>query len=260
MKKQVIAIATVVILASQNSAMAFLSFFGAGAADLGASVPTELPTFWGSPSPPPKEPSPPQHYVELLELTKKLLEINTKKLQQAEKIHKSITGNRKLNPKQQGDIQTDQTSFFLNDPHLIYDKSSNVFVFKPKSFSDILKEEKIPDSLYEARESIEGRKQYATVVDKAVSLQAFQHTDARLKQILALLEQIHKTTDLKHISELQAHMKGMLAIIQNENTKLQMVAHLRETEREFIKQQKYKRNMKILNSKNTKMPTIHFIQ
>ncbi|MGF7157140.1 type IV secretion system protein [Bartonella heixiaziensis] len=254
MKKAVIAITTIAILGIPSSATAFT--WGAGAADLGASVSTGWMNWFSRPSKPkPKKPSIPQHYAEIINLIKQQLELNKEHIEKTKETHKSLTGNRKSDTR-----EAEYTSFFLKDPQLVYDKNSDVLASKFKSLNAILKEEEISDSISQARKSIEKRILYATAIDRNISSQAFQNTEARLKHILVLLKQIDKTTDLKDIAELQAYMKGMLAIIQNENAKIQMVAHLRNTEREFIKQQKYKRNMKILNSKNTGMPTIQFIR
>ncbi len=112
----------------------------------------------------------------------------------------------------------------------------------------------------DARAFIDTRSQYATVIDKVVALQTFTETENRFEQIAKILTDIDKIQDLKGIAELQVRMKGMLAVIQNEATKLQMVAHLRNTERELINHQKQQRNMKILNSSNTAMPPIRSIR
>ncbi|VEJ44504.1 type IV secretion system protein [Bartonella vinsonii] len=256
MKKIIILLTITAVLGTTNAAKAW---WGAGAADLSATVPGWPSFSWGS-SPKkaaPKEPSPPQHYVNLIELIKQQLEINKQQLKKTEETHKSVTENRKLGTPQLEAIKTDHTSFFLKDPQWIYNENNyDIFVSKFKSLSDIIKEEKIPDSIDEARKSIEGRKQYAAIVDKAVSLRTFQESENRFKQISELIEQINVTTDLKGIAELQARIKGMLAMVQNETAKLQMVAHSRNAEQALISQQKQKRNMRILNSRNTEMPKI----
>ncbi|KEC55950.1 type IV secretion system protein [Bartonella koehlerae] len=169
-----------------------------------------------------------------------------------EKIYKSITGKRNLNI-----AAVDSTSFFLKNPQYIYDPDKNSGM--SSSVKSILQKEQISD-IREARKSIEGREQYATVVDKAVSFQTFQEAENRFEQIAKMLAGVEKTKDLKDIAELQAHIKSKLAMIQNESAKLQMVAHLRNAEQGLINQQKHKRNMKILDSKNTAMPTIRSIR
>ncbi|WP_455480641.1 type IV secretion system protein [Bartonella sp. B12(2025)] len=251
MKKQIISIAIAITLGTPSQTMAFL---GAGAADLERSVPPLSNWFsWGTPpkKTPPKKPSPPQHYVELISLVKKQLE-------QTEKIHKSITENRNFGTKKLGAVQTDHSSFFLKNPQLVYNKSTHPTI--SASLTNILQEEEIPTSVRESRDSIDKRLQHAAAVDKAVSLQTFQETENRFKQISELVKQINTTADLKGIAELQARIKGMLAMIQNEATKLQMVAHSRNAEQALINQQKQKRNMRILSSKNKEMPPIRSIR
>ncbi len=170
-------------------------------------------------------------------------------------MQQSIMGN-----KASGTSQEKYTSFFFKDPQLVYN-SKKKHADISASFEKIRKEEEeVSTSLAEARESIEKRSEYAALVDKAISLQAFQQTENRSKKILELLNEIDKTKDLKSIADLQAQIKGKLAMIQNEATKLQMVAYLRNTEQELISQQKQKRNLKILNSKSREMPTIRFIR
>ncbi|MCZ2157910.1 conjugal transfer protein [Bartonella sp. 220] len=253
MRKQVISIAIAAVLATANAANAFT--FGAGAVDLGRSVPSLPKLFsWSSSkkkTSPQKNP-PPQHYVELINLIKQQLEINKKQFEQEQKIQSSIMSGSKSKA-----IKTDHTSFFLKNPELIYKNGQpNISAL----LAGILQEEEISTSIRQSRNSIGQRIQYATAIDKAIGLQTFQETENRFKQISELVEQINTTTDLKSIAELQARIKGMLAMIQNEATKLQMVAYSRKAEQALINQQKQKRNMIILNSENKGMPTIRSIR
>ncbi|WP_254492560.1 type IV secretion system protein [Bartonella sp. B1099] len=246
MKKQVISIAIAITLGVSNPAIAF-PLFGAGVADLSATVPTEWPNFWGSFSskPAPKKPSQPKvDPREFLEVVKK--------------IHESIMGSQKPNTQKLKNIQTDHSSFFLKNPETLYKRNEPSAL--STSLKNILKEEEIPISIHESSSFINERMQYAAITDKAVSLRTFQEANNRFQHIEELLKKIKTTKDLKSIAELQAHIIGMLAMLQNETAKLQMVAHLRNAEHTLIKQQKDKHNIKILNSKNTKMPTIKFIR
>ncbi|WP_273718654.1 MULTISPECIES: type IV secretion system protein [Bartonella] len=253
MKKQVISITVAVTLGLSNPAMAWV--WGAGAADLEATVPTTWPSFWGSSSSTPTPKQPPQQKKISL---KEILEVVKKQLEELKKIHESITGNQKFDTKKLKNSQTDQSSFFLKNPETLYNRN------KPSALStsleNILKEEEIPASIHESSSFINKRIQYAAITDKAVSLKTFQEANNRFQQIEELLNEIKTTKDLKSIADLQAHIIGMLAKLQNEVAKLQMVAHLRNAEYTLIKQQKDKHNIKILNSKNTKMPTIRFIR
>ncbi|UTO28309.1 type IV secretion system protein [Bartonella harrusi] len=209
------------------------------------------------PKPPIVKPSPiPKLLTELIDLTKQKLEQNKEQLEQTKKTNQFITGNRNFTAENFKTMQTDLGSFFLKDPQLIY--KINNHPTTSVSFKDILQEEEISTTVRESRNSIKKRIQNAAVIDKAVSLQTFQETENRFKQISGLVEKINATADLKGIAELQARIKGILAMIENETTKLQMVAHSRDAEQTLIKQQKQKRNMKILNSENKAMPTIRF--
>ncbi|WP_280939965.1 type IV secretion system protein [Bartonella henselae] len=176
-----------------------------------------------------------------------------------ERIHNSITGNRtKSTPKR----QDDGSLLFLNPEH-IYDQNKQnekVQIILKQIMQDEYQHHDTFENTNDARAFIDTRSQYAAVIDKVVALQTFKATENRFEQIAKILTDIDEIQDLKGIAELQVRMKGMLAVIQNEATKLQMVAHLRNTERELINQQKQQRNMKILNSKNTAMPPIRSIR
>ncbi|WP_144752481.1 type IV secretion system protein [Bartonella saheliensis] len=255
MKKLVISIAVAITLGVSNPARAWV--VGAGVADLGASVPTTWPNFnWfgNSPSKPKSKKPPQQKTVTPTEF----LEVLKKQLEEVKKINESITGNQKFDTKKLKNTPTDQSSFFLKNPEKLYDrnKSSTLSSF----LENILKEEEIPISIHESSDFITKRSQYTAITDKAVSLKTFQEASNRFQQIEELLNEIKTTKDIKSVTELQTHIIGMLAMLQNETAKLQMVAHLRNAEHTLIKQQKDKHNIKILNSKNTKMPTIRFIR
>lgn len=240
MKKQVVSISVAIILGISKPAMAF---WGAGAADLGASVPT-FPSLFGSSSPSASKPTPLQEQEKRLTIRpREIIELLRKQLEETKKIHNSITGNRQLD---------------IRNPEIIYNQ--NVHSAISQLLESILKEEEIPISIRQSRDSIGKRIQYATAIDKIVSSQTFQETEKRFNRISELVKKINTTTDLKSIAELEAHIKAMLAIIQNETTKLQVVAYSRNTEQALISQQKQKRNMKILNSENKGMPIIRSVR
>ncbi|WP_273720587.1 MULTISPECIES: type IV secretion system protein [unclassified Bartonella] len=235
MKKVIITIAITAILGTPSSSMAW-SWGWAPAKNLFSSTPTQKEN----------KPTTPQHYLEIIELLKQ-------QLKQTQETHQSITKNRELGVK-----QADHTSFFLKKPELIYDedKVSDISA----SIKDIFLKENAPTSVRESRDTITKRIQYATSADKAVSLKTFQDAEDRFKQLLELLEKINKTTDLKSIADLQAHITGMVALIQNETAKLQMVNYSHNAERAFISQQKKTHSMKILSSENKEMPIIRSIR
>ncbi|WP_455474045.1 type IV secretion system protein [Bartonella sp. B30(2025)] len=261
MKKLIISMVIATILGTPSTAFAFTWWGGAGMADLERSTPNSSWFFGKAPSKKATKPTPPKktslpNNTELVDLIKKHIRLKEQGLAKTEEMYKSITGNRSV-----GLAKMKRADFLLENPQSIYDESKNSDISNVRVLlAKILNEEKISDSVRNARESIGERSQYAAVIDKAVSLHAFDNTEKRFQQILGLLEEISVAKDLKSIAELQARFKARLAMIQNEATKLQMVAHMRNAERELISQQKLKRNMKILNSSNTEMPTIRSIR
>lgn len=66
--------------------------------------------------------------------------------------------------------------------------------------------------------------------DKAFALGAYHKAQARLSQIEALMQQINLTDDPKAIAELQGRIAAEQAVIQNEQTKLQMFALISQAE------------------------------
>ncbi|ENN93036.1 type IV secretion system protein [Bartonella vinsonii] len=186
----------------------------------------------------------------------KSAEIKEDTISLLDKIHKSITGIRAKTLK----TEEDDGTLLLPNPQYIYDqtKQSNIANKIPELFRKIIKDENyLHDSpVDEARETLDWRSQYAAVIDKVILLQAFQETEKRFEEIAKILTKVTETQDLKDIAELELRMKGMLAMIQNESTKLQMVAHSSNTEQALINRLKRKRNVQILQQKNTQMPTI----
>ncbi|WP_336287519.1 type IV secretion system protein [Bartonella sp. CB60] len=113
-------------------------------------------------------------------------------------------------------------------------------------------------SMLYARNVIDQRSQYAAIVDKAISLQAFQEAENRFNAIVGLLGEVKNAQDSQSIAELQAKIKGTLAIIENEATKLHMITHLRGAEKALLDRLKRKRNMQIFYSENEEMPQIKY--
>ncbi|MBX4335905.1 type IV secretion system protein [Bartonella raoultii] len=267
MKKQIISIAMAIILGSPSSAMAFNWFLGAGAADLSRV----FPSFPAKPSSPPKAPAskptqklppPKKHPLEyyVLLLLSQQLDIQKEQLEEAKKTSNSITGNKKIDM-----TQTDYGSFFLKTPETIYKRNKHKNYENDRSdislsVAKILNEEELSNSAGFVRRSIAQRFQYGAAIDKAISLQTFEETEKRFQHISDLLKKIEKTEDLKSIAELQTYVNSMLAMIQNENAKFKMVAHLRNAEYTLINHQRHKHNIKIFSSTNKGMPRIKSIR
>ncbi len=103
---------------------------------------------------------------------------------------------------------------------------------------------------------IEQRSRMAAATNKAVGLRAYQGAHQRLNQIEGLMDQIDQTQDQKSIQELQARLAGEQAAIQNETTKLQLIAQLQSAEQRLVDEQKREMSRRILNPENQGMPSI----
>lgn len=114
--------------------------------------------------------------------------------------------------------------------------------------------ERLTGTVPEAQASIVARSQRAAVTDKAVGLQAYEGAKARLSQIESLMGEIDKTRDPKAIQELQARIAVEQAAVQNEATKLELVALLQRAEDRLIAQQKSDLAQRILSASNQGMP------
>lgn len=87
--------------------------------------------------------------------------------------------------------------------------------------------------------------------DKAFAQDAYNGAQSRLDNIQGLMGQINATSDPKSIAELQARMQAEQAMIQNEQTKLQMFRMLADSERDLIEQQKRETSMNDINRPST---------
>ncbi|WP_375668093.1 MULTISPECIES: type IV secretion system protein [unclassified Bartonella] len=205
----------------------------------------------------PKSPATPAEYLELIKLLKKeeiielltkQLELKKKQLSQTETTYQAITKNQKTEPK-----TIDVSSFFLKEPELLYKKDK----LSKESYQKVLEEEnKISGTFDKMGKAISERLQFASIQDKAVSLETFENVENRFKYLQHLLDEIQTKENLKDIADLQAHIDGSLAMIQNEFIKMEMVAHLRNAEQSLIKRKRRELDMKIFDHEKNGMPTI----
>ena len=114
--------------------------------------------------------------------------------------------------------------------------------------------ERLPASTAEAQARIAERSRATAMTDKAVGLRAFEGARARLAQIEQLMGHINQTRDPKGIQELQARIAVEHAAVQNEATKLQLVAMLQRAEERLLEQQKTDLAQRILSAANKGMP------
>ncbi|WP_375687978.1 MULTISPECIES: type IV secretion system protein [unclassified Bartonella] len=199
-------------------------------------------------------------YLEIIKLLEQQIKTNENQIENAKKIHQSITGNRIQKPT----IGENKNSF-IQDLSSIYPKTQtnyqNITTEElKKRFNEIILEEKRYSFQHlpydKIRETINTRLKYSGIVEKAVSFQTFQDAENRFKQMNDFLDKINKTKDLKEVFELQTRIKTMSAMIQNEYTKLQMVRNLSDDEETLIEIQKRKLYRKIVASNYKNMPII----
>ncbi|MEN5253480.1 P-type DNA transfer protein VirB5 [Alcaligenes aquatilis] len=82
--------------------------------------------------------------------------------------------------------------------------------------------------------------------DKAFALDAYDKAKERLGQIDSLMQEINRTQDPKSIAELQGRIAAEQALIQNEQTKLQMYSMVASAEDRLQQQRQREINAKVL--------------
>ncbi|WP_375651266.1 type IV secretion system protein [Bartonella sp. OT172YNZD] len=185
---------------------------------------------------------------EIIELLKEQLALKKEQLSETEKTYQAITKSQKTAPQ-----KIDFSSFFLKEPESLYksDKLSR------ESYQKVLEEEnKIYGSFEQIGKAISRRLQFASILDKAISLETFETVENRFKYLQHLLDEIQTKENLKDTADLQAHIDGSLAMIQNEFIKMEMVAHLRKAEQSLIKKKRRELDMEFFNPEKKDMPII----
>lgn len=92
--------------------------------------------------------------------------------------------------------------------------------------------------------------------DKENSKAAFDASLSRIGQIDKLMSQINVTKDPKAIAELQARISAEQAMIQNEQTKLQMFQQISQAEDKIIEQRKREANAQRLDKTGFTTPPL----
>lgn len=100
------------------------------------------------------------------------------------------------------------------------------------------------------------RFQYRTAIDRYMGILSANKADKRFDAIRNLLSEIKSTSDMKGIAELQARINLLLGIIQNENTKVQLISHYRNADKAFNDLYKHKVQMAVFGHTNRDMPSI----
>jgi len=153
-------------------------------------------------------------------------------IEQMKQQYESITGTRNL-----GDILNNPAlrEYLPEDWQGVYDavKNSGVAGLSGQA-KTIYEENKIYDAcahlrVREARTACEAQA-VKGAQDKASALAAYDKTKERLKQIDQLMGRINTTEDPKAIAELQGRIAAEQAMIQNEQTKLQLYKMISDAE------------------------------
>lgn len=193
-------------------------------------------------------------FIQQMIRMKEQLDTAQAQLAEAERMYEAVTGTRGI-----GDLMRNSQlrEYLPEDLQTVYDSANGGgYSGISGSITDILRDEKLSGSVDDMRDAILERSRNAAATDKAVGLRAYEGAQQRLAQIEYLMDEINHTGDQKAIDELQARIAGEQATIQNETTKLQMIAQLRQAEQALINEQRRERNIRILSSQNQGMPTI----
>lgn len=193
-------------------------------------------------------------FIQQMKRMKEQLDTAQAQLAEAERMYEAVTGTRGI-----GDLMRNSQlrEYLPEDLQTVYDSANGGgYSGISGSITDILHDEKLSGSVDDMRDAILERSRNAAATDKAVGLRAYEGAQQRLAQIEYLMDEINHTGDQKAIDELQARIAGEQAAIQNETTKLQMIAQLRQAEQALINEQRRERNIRILSSQNQGMPTI----
>ncbi|CCJ51898.1 P-type DNA transfer protein VirB5 [Bordetella parapertussis] len=193
-------------------------------------------------------------FIQQFTRMKEQLDTAKDQLAEAQRMYESMTGGRGL-----GDVlrNAQLREFLPEDLQTVYDSANGGgYAGISGSLKDILRDEELSGSVEEMERRIQARSLNAAATDKAVGLRAYEGAQQRLAQIEGLMDEISRTQDQKAIEELQARIAGEQAAIQNETTKLQMIAQLRSAEQALIAEQQRELSMKILSSQNQGMPRI----
>jgi type IV secretion system protein VirB5 len=104
--------------------------------------------------------------------------------------------------------------------------------------------------------AVRDREAQKAAYDKAMGMRAYQAAIERLNNIQGLMGQINSSTDPKAIADLQARIQGEQAAIQNEQTKVQLMAMLQKSEDGLIEQQKTAVGQRIFGPTAVNYPSI----
>ena len=122
------------------------------------------------------------------------------------------------------------------------------------SLRDIERAERLGGTVAEQLRRIRERSRTSARTDKALGLQAYEGSKARLAQIERLMEQVNLTRDAKGVAEVQARIAVEQAAVANEATKLQLVQMLQQAEERLEREQRRELARRLLDPANAGMP------
>ncbi|HVO19905.1 MAG TPA: P-type DNA transfer protein VirB5 [Anaeromyxobacter sp.] len=166
--------------------------------------------------------------------------------------YRAVTGSRNL-----GAVLYNPAlrAYLPSDWGKVYDAaSSGAYAGISGTLREVERAEHLAGTVAEQLEGVEERRRAAARTDKAVGLRAFEGAKARLSQIEGLMEQANLTRDAKGIAEIQARIGVEQAAVQNEATKLQLVALLQRAEERLEAEQRRDLAGRILDPANPRMP------
>ncbi|VEJ42055.1 P-type DNA transfer protein VirB5 [Bartonella elizabethae] len=253
MKKRFILTGVMTLLAMLN--LALTANFSWGSA-------TQTPTVQTS-SPVSKE-----EYVKIIELLTQQINTTEDQIKNVEQFYKSITGNKIQKPKINQGFFLQGSPFIYPTPHKTYvgmdNKQFKNGAYFEEPMTSVNNKERRNDFLFlkiskqQMYEIINKRLQYSGIVDKAVSLQAFEDVEKRFTQITNFVNDINQTKDLREVFDLQTRIRNMSAVLQNEYAKLQMVRNLSDNEELLIEIQKHKLYEKVMSNGHKRVPELKF--
>jgi len=185
-----------------------------------------------------------EHVEALAKSVEQINQLNTQ-LEQLKAQYAAITGGRGLGA-------------ILNDPRLreylpedwkkVYDAiRSGGYKGLTGAAQEIYDANQIYDTctglVAEARQTCEAQA-VKPAQDKAFAMEAYTKAQARLNQIEALMQQINQTDDPKAIAELQGRIAAEQAMVQNEQTKLQLFSVISAAEDRLQQQRRHEMTMR----------------
>ncbi|WP_375638003.1 MULTISPECIES: type IV secretion system protein [unclassified Bartonella] len=250
MKKRFIITGMITLLGMIN--LTLTSNFSWGSGTQGSTVQT----------PPP---FPEAEYLKIIDLLKQQIKANEDQIENTKKVYQSITGNKQITREKLSKFLLKYSPFYPSTHKTykgLYEKNFEGHIYFERLITQIKGEEwraLLPETQHKIiYDILNARLQYSGVIDKAVSLQAFQDAENRFTQIADFLKDIDKTKDLREVFELQTRIRNMSAVLQNEYTKLQMVRNLSSNEEFLIEMQKRILYKRIMNNALKHVPQIRF--